>query len=63
VFLESRGYYLEWMRREWIEEQNARAARQLLLDPAAMLRALAPAYKRQEGTMENAFWNSRYVRP
>ena len=62
-FLEARGYYLEWMRREWIAEENSRAARQLLLDPAAMLRALAPAYKRQEPTMERAFWNSRYVQP
>ena len=32
-------------------------------DPAAMLRALAPAYKRQEPTMEQAFWKSRYVHP
>jgi hypothetical protein len=63
VFLEARGYYLEWMRREWIAEQSASAARRLVLDPAAMLRGLAPAYKRQEPTMEQAFWNSRYVRP
>jgi len=62
-FLEARGYYLEWMRREWVAEENLRAAQRLLLDPAAMLRALAPAYKKQEPTMEQAFWKSRYVRP
>lgn len=63
IFLEARGYYLEWMRREWIAEEDPRAARRLLLDPAAMLRALAPAFKRQEPMMEQAFWKSRYVHP
>jgi hypothetical protein len=62
-FLEARGYYLEWMRREWVAEENLRAAQRLLLDPAAMLRTLAPAYKKQEPSMEEAFWKSRYVQP
>jgi hypothetical protein len=61
LFLDARGYYLEWMRREWFAEENPSAARRLLLDPAAMLRSLAPAYKRQEPDMERAFWGSRYV--
>ena len=33
LFLEARGYYLEWMRREWMAETNPRAAARLLLDP------------------------------
>jgi hypothetical protein len=63
LFLDTRGYYLEWMRREWLAEENSRAARQLLLDPTVMLRRLAPAFKRQEPDMERAFWGSRYVVP
>ena len=61
LFLESRGYYLEWMRREWLAEENLALAAQILLDPAGALRRLAPAFKRQEPEMERLFWNSRYV--
>jgi len=61
LFLESRGYYLEWMRREWLAEENLALAAQILLDPARALRLLAPAFKRQEPELERLFWNSRYV--
>lgn len=62
LFLEARGYYLEWMRQEWLaEEDHAKAAR-FLLDPASMMRALAPAYKAQEAEMDEIFWGSTYVR-
>lgn len=61
LFLEARGYYLEWMRREWSSEQNPLLALRLAVDPAGALRALAPIYKRLEPNMENLFWNSRYV--
>ncbi len=62
LFLESRGYYLEWMRREWLAEENLGLAAEILFDPAAALRTLGPAFKRQEPEMERRFWNSRYVR-
>jgi hypothetical protein len=62
LFLESRGYYLEWMRREWLAEEDLGAAARILFDPAAALRALAPVFKRHEADMEERFWNSRYVR-
>jgi hypothetical protein len=62
LFLESRGYYLEWMRREWLAEENLDSAARILLDPAGALRTLAPAFKRQEPDLERLFWNSRYVR-
>lgn len=60
LFLESRGYYLEWMRREWLSEENPLRALQMVADPAGALRALAPAFKRHEPEMEQAFWRSRY---
>lgn len=63
VFLDSRGYYLEWMRQEWLREQRPLAALRLLIDPAGALRDLAPAYKRIEPEIEHLFWSSRYARP
>jgi hypothetical protein len=63
LFLEVRGYYLEWMRREWLAEESPMLALRLMLDPAGALRSLAPEYKRAEPGMEAVFWNSRYARP
>jgi hypothetical protein len=62
VFLESRGYYLEWMRPEWLAEENPLRAAALFFDPEGSLQALAPEYKRIEPEMERLFWSSRYVR-
>jgi len=62
LFLEARGYYLEWMRREWLTERDPSRAGQLARDPAGALRALAPEFKRREAGFEHLFWNSRYVR-
>jgi hypothetical protein len=61
LFLEARGYYLEWMREEWLAEENPARAAQLWLDPSGALRDLAPAFKREEPRIETLFWNSRYV--
>lgn len=61
LFLESRGYYLEWMREEWIREEDGLRAAGLLLDPEGALRRLAPAYKRVEPGLEDAFWRSKYA--
>jgi len=63
VFLESRGYYLEWMRAQWLAEENSLRAAQMFLDPAGSLRAMAPEYKRVEPDMERLFWSSRYAAP
>jgi len=63
LFLQSRGYYLEWIRNEWVAEENLPRAAQMLLDPAQALRALAPEYKAVEGELEAMFWNSRYANP
>jgi hypothetical protein len=62
LFLQSRGYYLEWMRDSWIAEENAERLARLFLAPSASLREMAPAYKKLEPEMESAFWGSRYAR-
>jgi hypothetical protein len=53
---------LEWMRQEWMSEQNPLLAAMLVADPAYAMKALAGPYKEQEPTIEEMFWNSRYVR-
>lgn len=59
LFLESRGYYYEWMRKQWLAEEDADALALLLVDPQSALRRLAPAYKAIEADMEAIFWKSR----
>jgi hypothetical protein len=62
LFLDSRGYYLEWMREEWLSDENPRRAAQLILNPGQLLRDMAPEFKRQEARMERLFWGSRYAK-
>jgi hypothetical protein len=60
LFLESEGFYYEWMRGEWLPEEDEAMAALAIADPAEALRRLAPAYKTQEGRLEQAFWASRF---
>ena len=60
LFLESEGYYYEWMRHEWLADEDPRMAALVLADPAEALRRLAPVYKAREPEMEQAFWASRF---
>lgn len=61
LFLETKGYYLEWMRTEWLAEENLGRAAAMFLDPAGSLRRLAPEFKRAEPGLERAFWRSKYA--
>jgi len=60
LFLESEGFYYEWMRSEWLAEEDPAMAALAVGDPAAALRRLAPAYKAEEPRLEHAFWASRF---
>jgi hypothetical protein len=62
LFLESRGYYYEWIRQEWLAEESPFEALRAVLDPEGTLRRLAPKYKAVEGTMEETFWRSKFRR-
>lgn len=62
LFLESSGYYLEWMREEWLAEEDLAKAMRMFLDPEGALRELAPEFAAVEADMEDMFWSSRYVR-
>jgi hypothetical protein len=60
LFLESEGFYYEWMRSEWLAEEDPGLAALALASPAEALRRLAPAYKAEEPHLERAFWASRF---
>jgi hypothetical protein len=62
LFMESRGYYLEWMRQQWLAEESDYRMLKLFKWPSAALRDLAPAYRKIEPRIEAMFWESRYVR-
>lgn len=59
VFLSAEGYYLEWMRSEWLQDKNLKKLTQLLLDPESWLKAETENYKRYESQMEEEFENSK----
>lgn len=59
LFLESRGYYVEWIREQWLTEQNPVEAARFLLDPRAALKRLAPAYARTAPFVEEQFSRTR----
>ncbi len=63
LFIQSRGYYLEWIRKEWIEEENPYLLAEMFINPRAALKRLAIDFKRMEAEMEDHFWRSRYARP
>ncbi|MDR9443175.1 MAG: hypothetical protein RI842_10695 [Schleiferiaceae bacterium] len=62
LFLRSEGYYLEWMREQWLEDQDLLKLRQMMKNPEAYLREEAQPYKRYEEHMEEVFWSSQ-VKP
>lgn len=59
LFLQTRGYYYEWMRSQWLAEEDHAAALGFLVDPHGTLKRLAPEYKRLEPAIEELFWKSR----
>jgi hypothetical protein len=62
LFVETQGYYLEWMRESWLKEKNLGQARLMLTNPAKFLRQMAPEYKKVESGLDEIFWRSRYAK-
>ncbi len=62
IFLKSKGYYLEWMREEWMAEKNLHNAYLMFGMPKLYLKLIAGKFKEVEPTMEENFWRSRYVK-
>ena len=61
LFVESRGYYLEWMRDEWLKEEDPAMAFMMFTQPERALKQLAPGFKQVEPVIEDLFWGSRYA--
>ncbi len=60
LFLETEGYYYEWMRTEWLAEENPWMAALAFGAPEQALRRLAGPFKERESKLETAFWASRF---
>jgi len=60
LFLESEGYYYEWMRPEWLAEEDPAMVARSLSQPEEMFRLLAPEFKKRELEMDELFWQSRF---
>lgn len=63
LFIEPQGYYLEWIRNEWLAEENSDKVYQMFFDPKQYYKDLAPQFKKVEAEMEETFWSSKYVYP
>jgi hypothetical protein len=62
LFVESEGYYYEWMREEWLREEDPAMALLIASRPEEALRRLAGPFKAQEAGADAVFWASRYER-
>lgn len=63
LFIGSDGYYLEWMRPEWLRNTDPGRLRAMLLGNETEWRALAREYKAMERSMDEVFWNSQQPTP
>ncbi len=61
LFLRSEGYYIEWMREDWLKEQDKMMVKMMFLTPRKWLREMAPKYKLVEPVMEELFWSSKFA--
>lgn len=59
LFLSSKGYYLEWMRQNWIKDKDLLRLRQMVVNPKEFLKQEAREYKQYETVMEQEFWNTK----
>ena len=61
LFMQSKGYYLEWLRQEWLAEEDPSKVYQMLFNSKQFFKDLAPEFKKIEADMEESFWSSKYV--
>lgn len=61
LFVSSKGYYLEWIRSDWLKRKDKSKLKNMLLGNDATWRELAEEFKSMEHEMEEVFWNSKYA--
>ena len=59
MFIYSKGYYLEWMRNDWIKDKDIVRLKKMYVNPKNYLKKQAKFYKSYEKEMEEIFWNSK----
>ena len=59
LFLYAKGYYLEWMRDNWLKNKDLVKLWQMIELPRIYLKEEAMNYKEYEKTMEKEFWDSK----
>ncbi len=59
LFLRSRGYYLEWMREDWLRDEDPMRAALFFLNPEETMRDEAGRFKAVEEEMETEFWRTK----
>lgn len=62
LFLSSKGYYLEWIRQDWINGKDIPKLTKMLMNDPQTWKDLAIEFKGMEHEMESVFWNSKYSR-
>jgi hypothetical protein len=62
LFLESEGYYYEWLRGDWLREADPAMVALIARRPVEALRRLAGPFKAREADADMVFWNSRFAR-
>ncbi len=61
LFLKTRGYYTEWMRKSWLEEEDSDMVSMIMYQPKKWLKEMAPKFKNVEPEMEVMFWSSKFA--
>lgn len=59
VFIASKGYYLEWMRKSWLDDVDIPNVLMMKYRPKKFLKDHALDYKKYESISEELFWGSR----
>lgn len=53
----------EWVRGEWLAEEDPVKVYEMFFNPKEYFKDLAPQFKKIEAEMEETFWSSKYVYP
>jgi len=59
LFIQSEGYYIEWMRDNWFKDKDLFKLNQMFENPSKYLSGETYEYKEYEADMERQFWESK----
>lgn len=62
-FISATGYYLEWIRKEWMKEKDLKSFYKMIKLDKSYWIELAKEYKSVEAQMDEHFWQTNHKRP